>query len=86
MGGKSDKTREVTCRGLTDFLMDYLDGALPAERARRFQEHLDACPACSAYLRTYDETRRLIVEDRATEASPEMPEDLVQAILAARKP
>ena len=75
----------MTCRELAEFLMDYLDGALSAGRAQRFQGHLNECPACRAYLRTYEESLRVIIEEAATEAPPEMPEDLIKAILDARK-
>lgn len=86
MDSESDKTREVTCRELTDFLMDYISGALPDGRARRFQKHLGECSACRTYLTTYQQTRQLIGEEGATETPAKMPEDLVHAILAARKP
>lgn len=42
----------MTCRELTDFLGAYLDGELSEKVRRRFDEHLAACPECSAYLET----------------------------------
>jgi anti-sigma factor RsiW len=36
----------------------YLLGHLPADRARAFEEHCIACPACAAVI---DETERYIV-------------------------
>lgn len=78
----------MTCKELIDFLMDYVDGELPAGEARRFDQHLDACPQCAAYLASYRETVRLgkmICHPEEGELPPDIPEDLVEAILAARR-
>ena len=42
----------MTCRELVDFLMEYLDGALPEDSLRVFEEHVGFCPPCKAYLDT----------------------------------
>jgi anti-sigma factor RsiW len=78
--------RDLTCRELADFVMDYLDDALPVAERSSFEAHLAECEDCIVYLRSYRETVRLgkahgKVDDRG---APEMPEELVQAILAAR--
>ena len=78
----------MTCRELVAFLMDYLAGELTADESRRFEEHLGECPDCVAYLATYREAIRLGKEACAAgeEAIPaEVPEDLVRAVLAARR-
>ena len=77
----------MTCRDFADFLMEYLDGSLPSPARERFEEHLAECPDCVAYLATYQETVKLgkaacAQEDEALPA--EVPNELVQAILAAR--
>lgn len=80
-------SEEMTCRELVEFLMDYLDGELPEESRRVFTEHLGLCPPCQAYLDTY---RDAIALGKGACAEPEgkvpedVPEALVQAILAAR--
>jgi anti-sigma factor RsiW len=79
----------VTCRELVAFLVDYLEGTLPAERRAAFEEHLRLCPGCTEYLDSYQATVRL-TRDAFCGADPEseppaIPEQLVQAILAARK-
>ena len=79
--------RDLTCRELADFVMDYLDDVLPAPERASFEAHLAECQDCVVYVRSYRETVRLgktygkVDEGRA----PDMPEDLVQAILAARR-
>ena len=77
----------MTCREMVEFLADYLDGALPGASRREFDEHLDECPDCQAYLESYSITIRLVRQslDPPRELDcASMPEDLVRAILAAR--
>ena len=77
----------MTCRELVEFLMDYLDGVLPDPERSSFEGHLGDCPDCAAYLATYGEAVRLGKEAcTAGDAIPaEVPEDLVRAVLAARR-
>lgn len=78
----------MTCRELIDFLMQYLDGELPADRRAVFDAHLAVCDACQRYLATYREGVALgksaCGNDPSDPVPTEVPEDLVQAILAAR--
>jgi anti-sigma factor RsiW len=77
----------VTCRDFAEFLSQYLSGELTALERGEFEAHLAECPACVTYLDTYQKTVQL---SKAAYASPEdrvpdeVPEELVQAILAAR--
>ncbi len=78
----------MTCKDLIDFLMDFIDGELPASENRRFDQHLEICPACTTYLASYRETVRLgkmICQPDESELPPDIPEDLVEAILQARR-
>jgi anti-sigma factor RsiW len=78
----------VTCRELADFLADYLSGELEPEARDAFDGHLAHCPSCVNYLNTYRDTVTLA---RGAMTSPDdpvsddVPEDLVKAILAARR-
>jgi anti-sigma factor RsiW len=74
----------VTCRDFADFLLDYVEGALPTDTRRRFDEHMAICPDCVHYLQHYTETvkaGRLAMVDDLPE---DVPEELVSAILRAR--
>lgn len=73
----------VTCHELIDFLSEYLAGALPPETAAAFEQHLSICPECVAYL---DNFRTALRAARAAFVGEpaEMPEELVQEILASR--
>jgi anti-sigma factor RsiW len=80
----------MTCRELADFLSDYLAGGLTPEIRAAFERHLTRCPACVNYLSAYRATVELNRQAFATpeaeaEAAADVPEDLVKAILAARR-
>jgi anti-sigma factor RsiW len=77
----------VTCRDFADFLMEYLDGNLSTPERQCFDNHLAECPDCVTYLATYQEAIRLgkgLCADESASVPPEVPNELVQAILAAR--
>jgi anti-sigma factor RsiW len=65
------------CRECIDLLVDYLEGDLPPARAQALEIHLELCPACVRFLRTYqgtvDVARKLPVE--------EIPEELVDRLI-----
>jgi anti-sigma factor RsiW len=74
----------ITCRELIDFIARYLENDLSPEERSKFDRHLAGCPPCLSYIENY---RQTIVLSKAAfgEAPPPMPEDLVKAILAARR-
>ena len=79
----------MNCREFVDFLMEYLEGGLdPAVRAT-FEGHMGECPSCVTYLDTYRETvqlgKRVLCDDPDGPVPEDVPDDLVAAILAARK-
>jgi anti-sigma factor RsiW len=78
----------VTCREFADFLTEYLSGELPAETREVFEEHLRICVNCQHYLRSYEESIKLgkrAFEDSAAPVPGDVPEELVKAILTARR-
>ena len=78
----------MTCRELAEFLLDYLEEALPGAQREEFEHHLQACPPCLAYLETYKRTVQLGKTVCAEPEGPipdDVPERLVQAILASRR-
>jgi predicted anti-sigma-YlaC factor YlaD len=77
----------MTCREILDFLDDFLNGALSAGQHALFLEHLAVCPDCVNYLDSYQATIGLTRAAYLPEDEPVLatvPDDLVQAILAAR--
>ena len=82
---------EITCREFVEFLDDYRARALPEVGRRAFEAHLAACPSCVAYMKTYEATvragKRMLGGQSGPRALAEIPEELVQAVLAAcRRP
>jgi len=78
----------VTCREFADFMMDYSSGELSDSSRELFEEHLRICVNCQHYLRSYEESLELgkrAFEDFAAPLPGDVPEDLVKAILAARR-
>jgi anti-sigma factor (TIGR02949 family) len=77
----------MNCKEFIDFLMDYLEKQLPEGSRAEFEGHIEACPECLHYLESYKTTVKLgqrVCRDE--ESVPEdVPEHLVQAILAAVK-
>jgi anti-sigma factor RsiW len=77
----------MTCRELTDFLIDYFEGDLAAGTRTEFDAHLAECPNCVTYLRNYETTIRLgraVCKQDHDAVADDVPEEVVQAILAAR--
>jgi anti-sigma factor RsiW len=79
----------MTCREFADFIGDYLSGELPTESRSAFEHHLRLCANCQKYLAGYEETVKLgkrAFSDDDANLPAEVPEELVRAILAARRP
>jgi anti-sigma factor RsiW len=79
----------VTCREFADFMMDYLSDELSSESRAQFDHHLSLCANCRKYLASYEETMKLgkrAFDDEDSTVPPDVPEELVKAILAARRP
>lgn len=79
----------MTCKEFIEFLMDYLGGELPPGERACFEAHLGDCPDCLAYLDMYKQTVKLgkaaFCQERGR-LPADVPEELIRAILAARKP
>ena len=78
----------MTCKDFIEFLSDYVSGELPQTQESLFQEHLKLCSSCVAYLSNYRDTLSLSKAAFCDPEAPvpeEVPEDLVAAVLSARK-
>jgi anti-sigma factor RsiW len=76
----------MDCREVIEqFLMDYVSRALSPEQEAAFDLHLAQCPSCVNYLRSYQETVRLGGSLGAATPADEVPESLVQAVLAVTR-
>lgn len=73
----------MNCRDLSGFLQDFLAGELPPPVASEFAGHLDGCDNCTVFVEQYRLTiaagRTVLIEDERCE----VPEDLINAIVAS---
>jgi len=60
------------CKKVDNFLMDYLDGQLDSKTAKSFEEHIDMCEGCKAYVKEYKETVLLLQKIEKPEAPQEL--------------
>ena len=77
----------MKCREFADFMMDYITGELAPDTQAAFERHLSRCPKCPKYFEQYKAT---LAAGKSAFASPDddvpgdVPEDLIQAILATK--
>jgi len=69
----------ITCRELTEFLIDFVSDELPLEHRAHIEQHLKRCPPCVAYLESYQLTIKMT---RQLPAAP-LPEELAKRLRAA---
>ncbi len=65
-----------TCKESVDLLLQFLDGDMPEEESQRLEEHLQACPPCVDFLRTYRATPTLCKRALARQ----MPQELADRL------
>ncbi len=63
---------ELSCQELVKLITDYVEGALPEADHKRFEEHLEMCDDCRAYLGQIRTTIRLTGMLRTSDLSPEV--------------
>ena len=74
---------QITCEEFGDFMADYLDETLDPVVRRRFDFHMAACPMCRTHIEEYRAAVAL-AKASAEDAMAEAPQELINAILAAR--
>lgn len=78
----------ISCEEFEDFILDYLNGNLPSKQNFIFEMHIKVCRECRDYLKAYRTSMELAKQALTEDVSPlpgEVPEDLVKAVMAARK-
>ena len=77
----------INCGEFETFLLDYLEGSLPARQRTVFELHMKLCRECREYLTAYRRTVEVAKRAFADGVAPlpgDVPEDLIRAILSAR--
>ena len=79
----------INCAAFEDFILAYLDDELPARQKAVFDLHLMLCRECRDYLQEYRSSMRLVrealLEDDPAPAPGDVPQRLIDAIVAARR-
>ncbi len=77
----------ITCEDFEEFIVDYLEGELAPRQKRIFELHLAICRECRDHLSAYKQAveRAKAVGAEETGKLEDVPKDLVDAILAARR-
>src|SRR5213593_1457005 len=82
------ETRDPTtieCRQIADLLGDYLDGTLPKSTHELLEWHIEGCPPCVAFVKTYRGTINAATKLREVEVPKELKKRLL-AVLSATDP
>lgn len=75
---------EIVCASGVERLMDYLEGAVPADVRTALEAHVAGCPKCVAFIASYREVPRILRE--ATAATlPAHVEASLRTFLRARR-
>ncbi len=78
----------INCREFEAFLIDYFEDSLPKRQRLVFEIHMKICRECHEYLvafkRSIDVSKRVFA-DLDEQVPDDVPEDLVRAIIDARK-
>ena len=75
----------ISCEEFEDFILQYLEGELPPMKRFVFESHMKICRDCRDYLAAYQRTIETAKTAVNQQELPEIPEDLVTAILEAQK-
>lgn len=79
----------ITCAEFEDFMIAYVDDELAPKQKRIFEFHLAVCRECRDYLAAYRSAMTITrdtLDAQTADMLENVPEDLVSAVLAARKP
>lgn len=73
----------ITCREFENFIVDYLEGALPETQIKLFERHIKICRECKDYLAAYQLTTKLSAALKVAPDEPvpsDVPQDLIDAV------
>ena len=75
MSGSAD----LTCQKLVEDITGYVEGTMPDDERRRFDEHLDLCRGCRNYIDQMHATIKAVGSLREDMLSPETRDSLLAA-------
>ena len=75
----TNPVEQLSCQEVVELVTDYLEGALPEDERRRFEDHLASCDGCRRYVEQMRTTLRV-----SGELSPEaLGQDAERALVEA---
>jgi anti-sigma factor RsiW len=80
----SVNVEQLSCQELVELVTDYLEGALSAEDAARFEDHIGRCTACTIYLEQMRQTIALTGRITPASLSPDAERELLEAFCGWR--
>jgi anti-sigma factor RsiW len=72
-------TQPLVCRELVELVTDYFEGRLSDADRSRFEQHLDECDGCTAYVAQMRETIEALGHIPEESLSPEAERELLAA-------
>ena len=78
----------ITCTEFEEFVISYLEGDLSSKQKSLFEWHIRLCRECREYLAAYQRSIELgqaVLHAPDQSLPADVPEDLIKAILKARK-
>jgi anti-sigma factor RsiW len=81
----SNPVHQLSCQELVELVTDYLEGALPEDERRRFDEHVDGCEGCRRYVEQMRVTLEAAGELSTESIDPETEQTLLTTFRSWRK-
>jgi anti-sigma factor RsiW len=75
----TESDQHITCREVVELVTDYLEGALDAEQASLFEQHLNFCDGCVTYVDQLRLTIDAVGEVAEEDVPPAARDRLMQA-------
>lgn len=82
--GRPSRMRKHTCKEIVELLCDYLEGELPSDEKEELDRHMEDCPPCLAFLRTYQKTSQICRALRPEDIPEELRQRLERFLQEAR--
>jgi anti-sigma factor RsiW len=73
----TESVHQLSCQELVELVTDYLEGVLPEDERRRFDEHLDGCEGCRRYVEQMQATLEAVGELSPASLDPETEQTLL---------
>jgi predicted anti-sigma-YlaC factor YlaD len=69
---------QLNCQEVVELVTDYLEQALLPEMRAQFEEHIEECPGCDAYLEQVQQTIMLLRKLTEQQLFPETKQELLE--------